>query len=243
MGPNLAVALVGDVSLPEVKRVAERYFGGMSDAPAPPPVDTVEPVQKAERRVILEDAAQPVIVIGWHVPAFTDSSYAAIEALVDLLASGDYARLNKRLVKEKKVAVRVDGFVGEPGEKYPGLAGLFVVPATGQDPLQVEGMVYAALDEIAAGHPLTDEELRGYKVRRRAERIREVEANANLAGALARTQALRGDWREYFREPERVQRLAVADLMSALTGRLTRSNRTVGLIVHPARAEEAKTQP
>src|SRR5439155_9307745 len=40
VGPNLAVALVGDVSLPEVKRVAERYFGGMSDAPAPPPVDT-----------------------------------------------------------------------------------------------------------------------------------------------------------------------------------------------------------
>ena len=230
---NMTVAIVGDVTTPEVRAVAEKYFGDLSDAPLPPPIDTVEPEQHAERRVILEDAAQPFVLIGWHIPAASDPRYPAYEALADLLGGGDWARLNKTLVKEKKSVVRIQCGTGFPGEKYPNQLIVFVAPATGQDPLKVEQAVYDVLNEVQTTRPFTDEELAGYKVRVRAEKIATAENNAQLAGTLAQAQALYGDWHEFFRGQERVQALTTADLMDAMKRSMIRSNRTVGLIVNP----------
>jgi len=228
---NLCVALVGDVKEEEAKQNAERYWSDLSDAPAPPPIDTVEPQQKAERRVIIEDPAQPFIFIGWHCPAGTDPTFPAYEALGSLLAGGDFARLNKRLVKEKKIAVQLQATPGFPGQKYPNLFILVVVPAAGQDPLAVEQEVYLALGEVQTSG-FTEEELDGYKVRTRAQKISEVESNSGLALQLAQAQIFYGDWREWFRETERVQALTLGDLKSAMEKTLVKSNRTVGMIVN-----------
>jgi len=230
---NMAVAVVGDASRAELQALAGKYFAGISDAPAPPPVVTQEPAQDAERRVILEDPAQPMIMIGWHIPAGSDPRYPAYEALADLLGGGDYARLNKALVKERKLAVQLEAFAGLPGDKYPSLLGILVVPAVGQDPLAVERAVYGVMDSVLAVSPLTAAELDGYKVRVRARNIAQAERNSSLTDALVRAQILRGDWREFFREQERVQALTVADLVAAMKASLVRSNRTVGMIVNP----------
>jgi predicted Zn-dependent peptidase len=228
---NMCVALVGDVKEEEAKRLAETYWSALSDAPPPPPIDTVEPEQKAERRVILEDPAQPFIFIGWHCPAATDPRYPAYQALGSLLGGGDFARLNKRLVKEKKIAVQVQAGTGFPGEKYPNLFYLVIVPAAGQDPLAVEQEVYAALDEAKAAG-FTAEELDGFKVRTRAQKIHVAETNSNLALELAQSQIMHGDWREWFRDLERVQAIRVEDLKAAMEKTLVKSNRTVGMIVN-----------
>jgi predicted Zn-dependent peptidase len=232
---NMVTAVVGDVTTDDVKRLAEKYFSGLSSAPKPPPIDTQEPPQHAERRVILEDTAQPILVIGWHVPASTDPPSPACKALADLLAGGDYARLNKALVKERKIATQLNAFTGFPGERYPNQLVLFIVPAAGQDPEVVERAVYGVLDSIAA-KPFTQEELAGYKVRMRAKKIEAAEDNASLAGELAQAQDLYGDWHEFFRESERVQALRPADLMDAMKTYLVRLNRTVGMIVNPKTA-------
>ncbi|MFI5370454.1 MAG: M16 family metallopeptidase [Candidatus Eisenbacteria bacterium] len=233
---NMVIALVGDVKLDEAKRIAEKYFGRLSDAPAPPPVDTVEPEQKAERRVTLEESSQPTILIGWHIPAASDPTYAAYKALADLLGGGDYARLNKVLVKERKVATQVQVFTGYPGEKYPGLLGMVVVPASGQDPLEVEKQVYALMDSIATRHPFTAEELAGYQTRIKAQKIGAAGDNSSLASELAQAEVIYGGWREFFREQERIQSLTPAQVMAAMKRSCTRSNRTVGMIVNPPTA-------
>jgi predicted Zn-dependent peptidase len=230
---NMAVAVVGDVTVPELQALGAKYFSGISDAPAPPPVDTQEPEQQAERRVIIEDQAQPMIMIGWHIPAGDDPRYPAYEALASLLGGGDWARLNKALVKERKIAVQLEAFAGLPGEKYPTMLGMLVVPASGQDPLKVEQAVYGVMDSVLSVDPFTAAELDGYKVRVRAGNISRAEQNSSLTDALVRAQILKGDWREFFREQERVQALTVADLMAAMKRSLVKSNRTVGLIVNP----------
>ncbi len=236
---NMVVSVVGDVTVEQVKAYAQKYFADLSSAPKPPGVDTVEPEQHAERRVILEDPGQPLILVGWHVPASSDPRYASYEALADLLAGGDYARLIKTLVKQRRVATRVDAAPGFPGEKYPNLFTLFVVPAADQDPLKVEQDVYAALDSVRA-HPFTAAELAGYKVRVKAAKIGEVEENDHLASALAMAQTLKGDWREFFREQERIQSLTPATVMDAMNEALASHNRTAGIIVsHPAQAADA----
>ncbi len=230
---NMAVAVVGDVSLGDLKTMASKYWEDVSSAPAPPELDVKEPEQKAERRVILEDPAQPYVVIGWHCPAATDPRYPAYDALSDLLGGGNYSRLYKRLVKEKKLCVQVNAFTGYPGEKYPGLFSIFAVPASGQDPLAVEQEVYATLDEIQKSKPFTAEELAGYKVRTRADLVQQCEDNQSLASALVAAQILYGDWREFFRGVERVQALAPQDLLDAMKTSLVRENRTVALMQNP----------
>ena len=235
---NMCVALVGDVKEEEARANAERYWNELSDAPAPPPIDTVEPQQKAERRVILEDPAQPFIFIGWHCPAATDPSFPAYQALGSLLAGGDFARLNKKLVKEKKIAVQLQANPGFPGQKYPNLFILVVVPAAGQDPLAVEQETYQALDEIKVSG-FTSEELEGYKVRTRAQKIATAESNSGLALQLAQSQIVFGDWHEWFRDLERVQTLGLDDLKRAMEKTLVKSNRTVGVIVSAKTASTA----
>jgi predicted Zn-dependent peptidase len=236
---NMCIAIVGDVTLAEVKRVAETYFADLSPAPAPPPLDTVEPEQKAERRILMEDSAQPFIIVGWHVPAGTDPTFPAYEALASLLGGGDFARLNKALVKERKIAVQLQAFAGLPGLKYPTMLGLFIVPAAGQDAEAVEREAYAVIDEIIASKPFTNEELDGWKVRSRAGAIGQAELNGSLAAALVEAQVLHGDWRAFFRAQERIQKLTVDDVMAAMKRSLHRTNRTAALIVPPAAADGA----
>ena len=230
---NMAVAVVGDVTLAQVRQLAEKYFGAISDAPAPPPLDTVEPKQIAERRVILEDKAQPIVIVGWHIPAATDPAYPACKAAADLLGGGRWSRLYKTLVKEKKVCVQAGCGTGEPGEKYPNLFTLFLVPAKGQDPEAVEQAAYQVIEDAMTTKPLTAEELDGYKVRMRASKIGAVDENEGLAGELAQSQMLFGDWHEFFREQERLQSLKPADLTAAMKDVLVRSNRTVAFIKNP----------
>ena len=230
---NITITVVGDVTVAKVRQLAEKYFGAVSDAPAPPPIETEEPAQIAERRVIMEDKAQPVVIVGWHIPAASDPSYAAYKAAADLLGGGRWSRLYKSLVKEKKVCAQAGCGTGEPGEKYPSLFTMFLVPAKGQEPEAVEQEAYRVIEEATTTKPFTDEELDGYKVRVRAEKIGAVAENSQLAGELSQSQALYGDWHEFFREQERLQSLKPADLAAAIRSALVRSNRTVAYIKNP----------
>jgi predicted Zn-dependent peptidase len=233
VGKNITVGVVGDVTLEDLKANATKYFADIPDTPPPPPIVTVEPEQRAERRVILEDKAQPQIMIGWHIPAASDPSYRAHAAAADLLGGGDYSRLHKALVKEKKVAVRVSAQTGFPGEKHPNSLLVLVVPAAGQDPLAVEEEVYRAIEEAMGPKPFTQEELDGYKVRTRAQMVRVAQSNSGLASELAQAQTIHGDWREFFRGAQRVQALTLTDLQAAMKEALRANNRTVAMIVPP----------
>jgi predicted Zn-dependent peptidase len=236
VGKNMTVGVVGDVTLADLKANATKYFSDISDAPPPPPIVTVEPEQRAERRMILEDNAQPQILLGWHIPAASDPSYRAFAAAADLLGGGDYSRLHKSLVKEKKIAVRVSASTGFPGEKYPNMLYAHVIPAGGQGPQAVEEELYRVLEEAMGPAPFTQEELDGYKVRTRANMVRAAQSNDGLAGELAQAQTLYGDWREFFRGVQRVQALTVADLQAAMRAAVRANNRTVAMIVPPKAA-------
>ena len=50
------MAIVGDVSVAEAKRLAERYFGAMAARPMPPVVTTEEPPQAGPKTVVVEMA-------------------------------------------------------------------------------------------------------------------------------------------------------------------------------------------
>jgi predicted Zn-dependent peptidase len=227
---NMATAVVGDVSTAEVERLANRYFSGISDAPAPPPVVTVEPRQAAERRVVIEDDAQPVVLLGYHEPDLNDPRFHAFEALTSVLGDGRSGRFYTSLVKEKKVAVQVGAMSGMPGRKYGNLLFAYIVPATGVDPDSALAVFDAEIARFLTEAPVTSAELDGVKTRARAKFWHRVESNEGMAAQLASYQELTGSWRNLFKQVDQMNAVTESDVMSAAKECLRKDNRTVAMI-------------
>src|SRR5262249_46696955 len=131
-GPaNLVTAIVGGIKAQEVIPIIDKYFDRIPPRPKPEPLRTVEPPQIAELVLTLKDPAQPFYIEGYHKPAGTSVDEPAYDALSDILARGNTSRLYRSLVRDKKIAVAVQGGSGFPGAKYPNLWIVYSVPARG----------------------------------------------------------------------------------------------------------------
>ena len=227
---NMTVTVVGDVKASEVLQLAEKYFGRLPRKPAPAPLRTVEPPQNAEKEVRLHEEAQPIYAEGYHKPSAFDPDEAVYAAISDILSNGRVSRLYRSLVRDKKIAAFAGGFPGYPGTKYPNLFIFFAVPTPGHSGEEVRDAIRAEIVRLKT-EDVTDEELRMVKTRAKANLIRGLGDNEGLAFGLGSAQGLHGDWRELFREVDRIDKVTKADIRRIANATFTDSNRTVGMII------------
>jgi predicted Zn-dependent peptidase len=229
-GPaNLTVAIVGDVHPEDIRRLAERYFGRLEGGPKPPPVRTVEPPQRGERRVTLQDPAQPFVLFGYHKPDVHHPDSAILDAVTDIMGVGRTSRLYERLVKKDRVAAYASAFQGYPGDKYPGLFMFYAVPAQGRNYEDSMTAMDAEIERLKK-EPVSAAELAKAKTRARAALIRSLASNSGLARELATYQVITGDWRNLFKRLERIDAVTVNDIQRVANAYFTIQNRTVGLM-------------
>jgi len=226
---NMTVVVVGDVKAAFVFPLAEKYFGRLKAAPKPGPLRSSEPPQKAERQVVLKDPAQPFYIEGYHRPAFNHPDDATYDVLQDLLSSGRTSRLYRALVRDKKIAAAASGFGGFPGVKYPGLFAFFGVPTPGHTPEEIQAAIRAEIERLKT-EDVSDAELATVKTRTRANLIRRLDSNQGLAVQLGTYQARHGDWRELFRDVDRIQKVTQADVRRVANETFVETNRTVAVI-------------
>ena len=228
VGQNMSVAVVGDVDFAEVKKLAEKYFSDISDA-EPPVVETVEPAQVGERRMVIEHTAQPVYACGFHIGNVEDPDDPVYDAIADILGQGRTSRLYKSLVKEKKIAAQAFCFSGFPDDKYPTLLAMMAVPAKDVTPMEIEAAIFEEIQKIVdAG--VTEEELAGVKRRAKANFVRSLEGNQGLARQLAYFQGKRGDWHKMFSQVEVIESITVEDVQRVAKEIFVPNNRTVAYI-------------
>lgn len=232
---NMTTAVVGDIDVKQTIQLAEKYFGDMPDRPLPPVVDTKEPPQMAQRRVIMEDAAQPFFVVGYHVPEEKHPDFPAIEAATDILANGRSSRLHRELVK-KKLAVQVGGIVGPWGRQYNTIAIVFVVASAGTDIHELEEACHGVVSSLCS-EAITPQELEGYKARAKADHLRRLRDDDGFANQLTYYEEFRGGWRNLFTHLDSIEALTIDDLLKVSEHVFTRNNRTVAMIVPPAEQE------
>jgi predicted Zn-dependent peptidase len=226
---NMTVAVVGDVRTAEVVGLAERYFGRLPARPEPEPLRTQEPPQIAERQVVVRDQAQPVYVEGYHKPNANHPDDAVYDVISDLLSSGRTSRLYRSLVRDKKIAAGAGGFGGFPGEKYPNEFIVFAFTTPGHTPQEAGEAIRAELERLKS-EDVGPDELRMVKTRAKANLIRRLDNNSGLAIQLATAQARYGDWRELFRQVDRIDKVTAADIRRVANETFKDSNRTVGII-------------
>jgi len=226
---NMVVALVGDVRPGEAVPMVERYFGRLPAAPKPPALRTVEPVQRAERQVVLREAAQPYYIEGYHRPDARDADDAVYDVIGDLMSSGRTSRLYRSLVRDKKIASGASGFSGFPGDKYPNLFAFFAISTPGHGPAELREAIHAEVERLNT-EDVSDEELAMVKTRVKANLIRRLGSNSGLAFQLGQAQARYGDWRELFRGVDRITRVSKADVRRVAQKTFVAENRTVGIL-------------
>jgi len=225
---NLTIAIVGDVDPAQIRELAEKYFGPIPSGPKPEPVETVEPPQLGERRVVVEDPAQPFVLIGYHKPDVHHPDDAVFDALTDIVGMGRTSRLYKSLVKEKQIAVYSSGFQGMPGNKYPSLFLFYAVPARGHTNEESEEAIDAEIERLKT-ELVTPEELAKAKTRARASLVRQLASNSGLAAQLTFYQVLTGDWRNLFRQLDKIDKVTAEDIQRVAKEYFTTKNRTVAV--------------
>lgn len=226
---NLTMAVVGDVDPARVKALAQAYFGRIPARPDPDPVETVEPPQQGERRVIVEDPAQPFVLIGYHKPSINHPDNAVFDAITDIVGMGRTSRLYKSLVKEKRIAMYASGFQGMPGSKYPGLFLFYAVPARGHSNQECEAAIYAEIGRLK-NELVSAEDLKKARTRARASVIRQLDSNSGLAGQLTAFEVMTGDWRNLFKQIDQINEVTAEDIQRVARQYFTTRNRTVGII-------------
>src|ERR1017187_10333426 len=238
VGANIVVAVVGDVKAADAMPMLERYFSKVPAGPKPEEMTTVEPRQFAEKSVIIREQTQPFYLEGYHRPGYRDPDDAVYDAISDILSNGRVSRLYRSLVRDQQIAAVVEGFSPFPGDKYPGLFAFFGVPLPGHTPAEIRDAIHKQIDKLKTSE-VSDEELAMYKTRTRADLLRSLADNQGLANDLTLYQTRFGDWRELFKQLDRVDKVTKADIRRVAGKVFVAGNRTSATIETEAPAGTA----
>jgi len=235
-GPNNAVVtIVGDVDADQIVDWAERYMSPIARGEEPPLVLAVEPPQRGERRVEVVWDAEPALRMGWHVPSALSDEAPALAMASALLTGGRTSRLYRRLILDDRLATAVVSSLG-PGDRFPQLFQIDATPRAPHGPVEVEAAIYEEIRRLTTDGP---EETDLQRVRNQIEagKVRRLQSNMGLALQLAESEALHGDWRETFRNSDKLRRVTAEDVREVLARYFTRENRTVATL---HRAQEGR---
>lgn len=234
--PNNAILVVaGDVSVDEVRKMAEATYGKVArnDAVGAERKRVKEPPHLSPRRLELKDprAGKPSVSRYYLGPSYKRAEPGeaeALEVLMKILASGSTSRLYRKAVVEDKVASNAGGWYAGDGFDSGKIA-LYGIAADGSDLDAVE----ARFDEVIAkvqADGVTDAELNRAKSKLTADYIYESDSQSTLARrygwglVVGRTIADIEAWPENIRKvtSDDVKAVAVKylDPKGSVTGRL-----------------------
>ena len=141
----------GDVTVDEVRTLAETFYGGLANTFTPAPRKrTAEPTPIAARRIEMSDPRTPTPVFQrqYLAPSYSsdDARMAeALDVLAEILGGGTQSRFYQELVIKRKIAAYAGSWYLGDAADY-GNFGFYAAPNPGQDIAKLE----TAMDEIVS---------------------------------------------------------------------------------------------
>ncbi len=232
--PNNAVlAIVGDLNPTEVYEKVEKYFGGIPSRPTPPRPKVEEKPQTSERRETETDklAKVPAMAIGYRMPPPRSSGSLAAAVTGELLHNGQASRLYQALVKEKQVALSVDGGVNWPlGNPFeyngPTLMVSFIVYPPNVTEDQVLAAYDATINELATKGP-SQQDLDRVVTKMRSDLYGQLEIPITRASALSHAVLFTGSFESVFNTPDELTKVTPDQVREFAAKYLVVTNRTV----------------
>jgi zinc protease len=238
---NVVLVVGGDVTVEEVRNLAETYFGTIPNGKTITRQRLQEPPPSAPRRVALTDprVRQPYLIRSYLAPnlrnAKGNEGYA-LTVLSEILTGGTAGRLYRRMVIEQQSALGVD--TGYDGGAYDlGRFNFYATPRQGGDLAAVE----KAIDqEIAAllKDGVTDQEVADAKQRLQ---IAAVKARDSVSGPVFIVAEALGKGRtlaDVQAWPDRIGSVTAADVLAVSSQIFKPANSVTGTLL-PQPAQEA----
>ena len=223
---NAMVIVAGQFDPRQAVSLIEKTFGKI---PSPKrklaATYTEEPPQDGERFVTLRRVGK-VAVVGaiYHIPAGPHPDFVPLNVLTDILSNSPTGRLYKSLVETKRAAsLQGDAFAFHD----PGVIELMAEVTPGNDPRDVLNRLTDTID-LVASQGVTQEEIKRSQARFLRQREQASNDTSQLAIQLSEWAA-QGDWRLYFIDRDRLEKVTTADVQRVAKTYLVANNRTVGL--------------
>jgi len=237
---NATIVIAGDVTVDEVRRLVEQYFGDIPRGPEMPalPPPTPTPRTDGERRVTIEDklATLPLIAMGFNIPPHDHADTYALQLLSSIFSEGESSRLHRRLVKEERAALQVGS--GLNSRMGPGSFLFFALPNQGVETERLEALIAEEIQKLK-DEGVTERELQKAKNQSRAGQIMGHQTVFSKTQSLHHYRRFHGDPAEINRDLDRYMAVTVEDIRAVARKYLTEANRTVVTVVPPQRASGA----
>ena len=232
--PNNAVlAVVGDISDNDVLAKIEKYFASIPARATPCRPNVDEPLQKAERRSIQADklATLPALAVGYRMPPRHSLDALTGAVVGELLHNGQASRLYQALVKDKAVALSVDGGVNWPlGTAFdyagPTLMTSFIVYSPNVPVDKLLGAFDGVIKDLVDAGP-SQLELDRVVAKMRSDWYEQLETPMGRASALAHAVLFDGTFDSVYQIPEDLTSLKPAQIRAFAVKYLITANRTI----------------
>jgi zinc protease len=196
---NASLVVVGDVDHQAVFKLARQHYGTIKSAKLPTRRISNEPNQIGSRSVTVRAPAElPYLAMAWRVPSLrnpaADREAYALQMLSEILDGYDGARLNRRLVREQRIAVSA-GAAYDGINRGPALFFLEGSPAPGQSIEALEASLRAELQRIR-DEGVGEDELNRVKNQALATRIYSRDSLMGQAMEIGQLESSGLSWRD-----------------------------------------------
>ncbi|WP_407935198.1 M16 family metallopeptidase [Cupriavidus plantarum] len=246
--PNNALLVVaGDVKADEVRKLAERYYGKLKPRPVPQRKTQLEAPQQGIKRIWVKAPAQnPYIVLAYKVPRLHDVEKDvdpyALEVLSAVLDGYDNARLNRELVRDKRLADDVNvGYDSiNRGESIFVLDG---IPADGHTTEEIEKALREEVLRIARDG-VSEEELKRVKAQVIAGQIYKRDSVFGQGMEIGVAEIAGIPWQQIDRMLDKIKAVTPAQVQAVAAKYFSDDNLTVAtLLPQPIDPNKPKPSP
>ncbi|TMJ36435.1 MAG: insulinase family protein, partial [Alphaproteobacteria bacterium] len=232
---NAVLIVAGDVTLDEVKKLAEEHYGKLTNTfDVATRTRTEEPEPLAPRRVTLTDAraASPVIQRTYLTVSYATAQKGeaeALDVLAELLGGGATSRLYRKLVVEKRLASSAGAWYSGDGLDS-GSFGIYASPNPGGKVEPAEAEIDAVLEEIKA-KGITADELARTKATLIAETVYARDNQGNLARNFGSSLVTGTTVKDVLEWPDRVEAVKLEDVKAAAAKTLDIRRSVTGILL------------
>jgi zinc protease len=230
---NCTVVVVGDVKNDDVVRIAKKYYSGWKKGTYQVQVPE-EPPQKEEKvvRMPWKNRTLPYLLIGYHVPAFSDTDVerAALDVLSQLVFSESSPLFQSLVIKKQQVEF-VNGGADDHRDPY-----LFTVVTRIKDAKNIDSVrddIYTAL-ENAKTVPVEAKKLQEIKSHIKYGFAMQLNKPDNVAVTVASYIAVTGNYESMNKVYALYDRVSAEDITRAAKKYFSKENRTVIVLEYEA---------
>ena len=198
--PNNATAvIVGDIDFDKTFKLVEKYYGNKKNIKIDNRVERVEPEQFGEKNILIVIPEKPsYLITGYKVPSLNTKNIEkwecyALSVLSGILSSGPNSRLQKVLIREKKLASYTDSGFSMFSRKDP----LFLIdvnPIVGKKISDIEIEIELIIQELKS-KLVTQKELDRIKAQVLASEVYQQDSIDYQARILGMVKTSLGDTR------------------------------------------------